>query len=261
SGSLRAKFDLSEGPSKPTTLAVQFLSEGNTLSGVDIELVGTGYRLSLVKKRFATVSQKNQEQIGPTHELLLLLRKHQSVPTEDVILGDELKRKELHVPESCTGKTLLPQPTQFLEIGSRSSGKGLGAFVSVGILLMDEVLRFALNSTILKPTRSSGSDSRNIWRTNLLRTPDSPPEYRTETVASSCEPKPGPNPSSVQILTVNKSDLIVLEPKNKRKQQFRGEFLTPPSKGPAPPFEGLGLDTDKTDGAAVAAVQMEGKIF
>ncbi|CAK7321285.1 F-BAR domain only protein 2 [Vulpes lagopus] len=56
SGSLRTKFDLSEGPSKPTTLAVQFLSEGNTLSGVDIELVGTGYRLSLVKKRFATVT-------------------------------------------------------------------------------------------------------------------------------------------------------------------------------------------------------------
>lgn len=54
SGTLRAKFDLSEGPSKPTTLAVQFLSEGSTLSGVDIELVGTGYRLSLVKKRFAT---------------------------------------------------------------------------------------------------------------------------------------------------------------------------------------------------------------
>ncbi|XP_036135491.1 F-BAR domain only protein 2 isoform X3 [Molossus molossus] len=54
SGSLRAKFDLAEGPSKPTTLAVQFLSEGSTLSGVDIELVGTGYRLSLVKKRFAT---------------------------------------------------------------------------------------------------------------------------------------------------------------------------------------------------------------
>ncbi|XP_021567226.1 F-BAR domain only protein 2 isoform X2 [Carlito syrichta] len=54
SGSLRAKFDLSEGPSKPMTLAVQFLSEGSTLSGVDIELVGTGYRLSLLKKRFAT---------------------------------------------------------------------------------------------------------------------------------------------------------------------------------------------------------------
>ncbi|XP_068941071.1 F-BAR domain only protein 2 isoform X2 [Petaurus breviceps papuanus] len=54
SGSLRAKFDLSEGPSKPTTLAVQFISEGSTLSGADIELVGTGYRLSLIKKRFAT---------------------------------------------------------------------------------------------------------------------------------------------------------------------------------------------------------------
>ncbi|XP_021237125.1 F-BAR domain only protein 2 isoform X2 [Numida meleagris] len=54
SGSLRAKFELSEGPSKPATLAVQFISEGSTLSGVDIELVGTGYRLSLLKKRFAT---------------------------------------------------------------------------------------------------------------------------------------------------------------------------------------------------------------
>ncbi|KAM9518429.1 F-BAR domain only protein 2-like isoform 12-T12 [Salvelinus alpinus] len=54
SGSLRAKFDLSDGPSTPTTLAVQFMSEGSTLSGVDIELLGTGYRLSLNKKRFAT---------------------------------------------------------------------------------------------------------------------------------------------------------------------------------------------------------------
>ncbi|XP_043563640.1 F-BAR domain only protein 2 isoform X9 [Chiloscyllium plagiosum] len=54
SGSLRAKFDVSEGPTKPSTLAVQFLSEGSTLSGADVELVGTGYRLSLIKKRFAT---------------------------------------------------------------------------------------------------------------------------------------------------------------------------------------------------------------
>uniref|UniRef100_A0A4W3HTX8 F-BAR domain only protein 2 n=1 Tax=Callorhinchus milii TaxID=7868 RepID=A0A4W3HTX8_CALMI len=53
-GSLRAKFDITEGPSKPSTLAVQFISEGSTLSGVDMELVGTGYRLSLIKKRFAT---------------------------------------------------------------------------------------------------------------------------------------------------------------------------------------------------------------
>ncbi|XP_071437626.1 F-BAR domain only protein 2 isoform X1 [Pithys albifrons albifrons] len=54
SGSLRAKFELSGGPSKPATLAVQFISEGSTLSGVDVELVGTGYRLSLLKKRFAS---------------------------------------------------------------------------------------------------------------------------------------------------------------------------------------------------------------
>ncbi len=54
SGSLRAKFELSDGPSIPATLAVQFFSEGSTLSGVDMELVGSGYRLSLNKKRFST---------------------------------------------------------------------------------------------------------------------------------------------------------------------------------------------------------------
>ncbi|XP_051513266.1 F-BAR domain only protein 2-like isoform X3 [Myxocyprinus asiaticus] len=54
SGSLRAKFELSDGPSIPATLAVQFFSEGSTMSGVDMELVGSGYRLSLNKKRFAT---------------------------------------------------------------------------------------------------------------------------------------------------------------------------------------------------------------
>ncbi|XP_051749935.1 F-BAR domain only protein 2 isoform X3 [Ctenopharyngodon idella] len=54
SGTLRAKFELSDGPSIPATLAVQFFSEGSTLSGVDMELVGSGYRLSLNKKRFAT---------------------------------------------------------------------------------------------------------------------------------------------------------------------------------------------------------------
>ncbi|CAH2310955.1 SH3-containing GRB2 3-interacting 1 isoform X1 [Pelobates cultripes] len=52
-GSLLARFLLSEGPSKPAPLAVQFTSEGTTLSGCDIELVGGGYRFSLIKKRFA----------------------------------------------------------------------------------------------------------------------------------------------------------------------------------------------------------------
>lgn len=42
-----------EGPSKPSPLVVQFTSEGSTLSGCDIELVGAGYRFSLIKKRFA----------------------------------------------------------------------------------------------------------------------------------------------------------------------------------------------------------------
>ncbi|XP_064003525.1 SH3-containing GRB2-like protein 3-interacting protein 1 isoform X6 [Pogoniulus pusillus] len=52
-GSLLARFQLSEGPSTPAPLAVQFTSEGSTLSSCDIELVGTGYRFSLIKKRFA----------------------------------------------------------------------------------------------------------------------------------------------------------------------------------------------------------------
>lgn len=56
-GSLRAKFELSNGPSNPSTLAVQFMSDGSTLSGVDMELLGSGYRLSLNKKRFATGRQ------------------------------------------------------------------------------------------------------------------------------------------------------------------------------------------------------------
>ncbi|KAK9973334.1 hypothetical protein ABG768_024070 [Culter alburnus] len=52
-GSLLARFQLTEGPSKPAPVAVQFTSEGSTLSGCDIELVGLGYRFSLIKKRFA----------------------------------------------------------------------------------------------------------------------------------------------------------------------------------------------------------------
>ncbi|XP_069127305.1 F-BAR domain only protein 2-like isoform X4 [Argopecten irradians] len=51
-GSIRAKFNLKSGPSKPNTTAVTFISEGASLSGIDFELVGTGYRISLSKKRF-----------------------------------------------------------------------------------------------------------------------------------------------------------------------------------------------------------------
>ncbi|XP_021373429.1 F-BAR domain only protein 2-like isoform X2 [Mizuhopecten yessoensis] len=52
-GSIRAKFNLKSGPSKPSTTAMTFISEGASLTGIDFELVGTGYRISLSKKRFA----------------------------------------------------------------------------------------------------------------------------------------------------------------------------------------------------------------
>ncbi len=54
SGTLRAKFDLAEGPSTPRPAAVQFVAEGVTASPVDFELAGSGYRVSLVKKRLVT---------------------------------------------------------------------------------------------------------------------------------------------------------------------------------------------------------------
>lgn len=53
-GSLRGRFQLSDGPGSPGTIAAQFNCEGTTLSGVDFELMTTGYRLSLTKKRFVS---------------------------------------------------------------------------------------------------------------------------------------------------------------------------------------------------------------
>lgn len=53
-GSLRARFELTEGPSTKTILSTQFNCEGATLSGVEFELIGTGYRVSLVKRRFVS---------------------------------------------------------------------------------------------------------------------------------------------------------------------------------------------------------------
>ncbi|XP_037674205.1 F-BAR domain only protein 1 isoform X1 [Choloepus didactylus] len=54
SGRLSASWEPCSGPSTPSPVAAQFTSEGTTLSGVDVELVGSGYRMSLVKRRFAT---------------------------------------------------------------------------------------------------------------------------------------------------------------------------------------------------------------
>ncbi|KAK6179298.1 hypothetical protein SNE40_011689 [Patella caerulea] len=53
-GCIRAKFDMKSGASTPSTTALQFICEGATLSGLEFELVGSGYRLSLTKKRFAS---------------------------------------------------------------------------------------------------------------------------------------------------------------------------------------------------------------
>jgi len=53
-GCVRAKFDLGSLPSAPYLAALSFTSEGTTFSGVDLELLGSGYRMSLVKKRIVS---------------------------------------------------------------------------------------------------------------------------------------------------------------------------------------------------------------
>ncbi|XP_069783955.1 F-BAR domain only protein 2-like isoform X2 [Narcine bancroftii] len=52
--SLCASWEVSDGPNKPMPLALQFTSEGCTMSGAEVRLVGSGYRLSLVKKKLVT---------------------------------------------------------------------------------------------------------------------------------------------------------------------------------------------------------------
>ena len=54
SGTLISHLSLSSGPTKSRSLAVNFKSEGATVTGSDFELVGSGYRLSLVKKTFVS---------------------------------------------------------------------------------------------------------------------------------------------------------------------------------------------------------------
>uniref|UniRef100_A0A665W9C5 F-BAR domain only protein 1-like n=1 Tax=Echeneis naucrates TaxID=173247 RepID=A0A665W9C5_ECHNA len=55
SGTLCASWQCLEVPrGPPPSLAVQFVGSGASLSGMDVALVGSRYRMSLVKKRFAT---------------------------------------------------------------------------------------------------------------------------------------------------------------------------------------------------------------
>ncbi|XP_035781801.1 F-BAR domain only protein 2-like isoform X5 [Anopheles albimanus] len=51
---LRARLEVATGPSNPAIISTQFNCEGTTLSGIEFELAGTGYRLSLVKRRFVS---------------------------------------------------------------------------------------------------------------------------------------------------------------------------------------------------------------
>jgi F-BAR domain only protein len=55
-GSLIAAFELSPESTVtlPSLAAAQFSIEGTTLSGVDFEIAGSGYRMSLLKRRVAT---------------------------------------------------------------------------------------------------------------------------------------------------------------------------------------------------------------
>ncbi|XP_053710719.1 F-BAR domain only protein 1 [Synchiropus splendidus] len=55
SGTLCASWQCLEAPrGPPPSLAVQFVGSGASLAGLEVELVGSRYRMSLVKKRFAT---------------------------------------------------------------------------------------------------------------------------------------------------------------------------------------------------------------
>ncbi|XP_028050305.1 F-BAR domain only protein 2 isoform X2 [Monomorium pharaonis] len=53
-GSLKARVELERGPGNQGTIFTQFNCEGTTLSGIEFELIGSGYRLSLVKRKFVS---------------------------------------------------------------------------------------------------------------------------------------------------------------------------------------------------------------
>lgn len=52
--SIHAKFDVTSGPSLPQPAEVKFVCDGSTLSGVDLDLMGTDYRVSLLKRKFTS---------------------------------------------------------------------------------------------------------------------------------------------------------------------------------------------------------------
>lgn len=51
---LRARFDITQGPTTCVPVAVQFTGEGSIISSLNFDLTSNAYKLSLVKKRFAS---------------------------------------------------------------------------------------------------------------------------------------------------------------------------------------------------------------
>lgn len=52
--SLKAKFDVSDGPSNPGIVNINFDGHGATFSGLEFQLNCVGYRMSLLKKHLLT---------------------------------------------------------------------------------------------------------------------------------------------------------------------------------------------------------------
>lgn len=72
-GSLRARLEVTNGPGSQGTIATQFNCEGTTLSGVEFDLVGAGYRLSLVKRRFVSGEQEEYQKFWFLPEFIVCL--------------------------------------------------------------------------------------------------------------------------------------------------------------------------------------------
>ena len=53
-GSIKARFDLSSGPSNPSVIQINFNAIDTTVSGIDFDLASSGYRISLVKKQISS---------------------------------------------------------------------------------------------------------------------------------------------------------------------------------------------------------------
>ncbi|CAB0020550.1 unnamed protein product, partial [Nesidiocoris tenuis] len=103
-GSLRARFELSDGPADQTRIAAQFNCEGTTLSGIGFVLVGSGYRVSLVKRRFVS---EPKARIKDDHNTSIY-----SVNMEVKILFDPLKTVE-HRVRACSSQPPKAEATGF----------------------------------------------------------------------------------------------------------------------------------------------------